>query len=297
MAYERGSGGAGGKSGNESFKKTLAEYTAHYNNKNGFQNKQLDDPYFNSSKPAGSTMRKTPSKSNPNRKPPPNDPYFDSRKPAGNYMGQQGPRRGQPSAPRGLVPPLTAPATPNTSRNSLESNSTLSSAAKSSPMFTRTEWDNTTPYAGYYDHKLRGITGVADQVAFDPATMQHEAIHAWQGDWYQRSRSAGDIIADTNLLARQGYDKVGEIFDKDTLDFYRNYYGENFDARMPEEYQAFMGEGWKFKPGELPPWYVDKHLSGVWSPQAIAQQPPPRPVSPPIQAPKPAVRKYPVRWR
>ena len=71
MAYERGSGGAGGKSGNESFKKTFAEYTAHYNNKNGFQNKQLDDPYFNSSKPAGSTTRGTPSRGrqSPNPRP------------------------------------------------------------------------------------------------------------------------------------------------------------------------------------------------------------------------------------
>lgn len=318
MAYERGSGGAGGKSGNESFKKTLAEYTAHYNNKNGFQNKQLDDPYFNSSKPAGSTMRKTPSKSNPNRKPPPSDPYFDSRKPAGNYMGRQGPQpsyamkeemgwkwkeqaqwenkiRNPQAPPPGLRPPGTAPDTPNTVRQHIETSPILGGRTKDVLRSTTTKTDYSDRDEGfgtgfYYPPNAEGWrpwkpgAGHILSLADEPAIAAHEAIHATQGPvakpWNINTSLFGrDLVRDTERLNREGYTKAGDI-----LEFVRS----NYDSVYPAEVQAYMGSGDWMTPAEVPPWYRDKYMFDIWSPQAMEATPPPRPSSSPIQAPPPA---------
>lgn len=206
-------------------------------------------------------------------------------------------------APDGLLPPRTAPDTPNVTRQDIENSSVLNDRVKSMVIDrtpTRTDYtakpDDWVVGGSYTPSLQGGETFMGDKGngalrvfrgnQYPPENgwdkvAQHEAIHATQGprpywgggastDYYSISDSANSIMDDLARMNEQGYREGGML-----VNHLQEYYP--FEGGWPGEAQAYMASGELMPPGQIPPWFRQKHLSGVLSPEAMNAGAPPLP--------------------
>lgn len=179
-------------------------------------------------------------------------------------------------APEGLLPPRTAPDTPNVTRQYIENSDKLSSEVKRIAL----NRNPTTLYVpspglgGYYDGN--GFTGETVSYYDNAGVAEHEAIHAANAkkrlaDLYSYPGSTFSRERDVKRLADEGYPWAQETVD--TLENNPLYAGANPYFRA-QEYLAYAGMQ---NPAEVPPWFRDKHLYEYWSDEAKSAEPPPLP--------------------
>lgn len=180
-------------------------------------------------------------------------------------------------APEGLLPPRTAPDTPNVTRQYIENSDKLSDQAKKIALNRDISTNYMLDNGGSGGHYTGGQFGGRLVSNYDsPVISEHEAVHAanaryQQDDLWNRPANTMARESDVKRLAAEGYPWAQNVVD--TIDN-SALYGNNNRLSNAKEYLAYAAEQ---NPAEVPPWFRQRHLSPYWSQSAMNAEAPPLP--------------------